>query len=198
VICALQAMSSDKRIDPKRIGLLGYSRGGGAVLMTDDDRLQRAILGSDQRFATYMALYPSVWVRWRHPQPTPGPILVVPAANDDMAPLARVRARTDALVEAGAALEICVIPEVGHSFDAVQPATYKADANRCEWDIAVDDRGSMQETVSGIVQRAGWPKFLQQVGAAHEKRGGTTGHGPLPRTVAVEPLGAFIRRVFSA
>jgi hypothetical protein len=105
-----------------------------------------------------------------------------------------VRSRTGALVAAGAALETCVIPDVGHSFDAVYPASYKAGANRSDWDIAVDDDGSMQETVTGIVQDAGWAEFLQQVGRAHEKRGGTTGNGPLPRTVAVDPLVQFVRR----
>jgi dienelactone hydrolase len=193
-ICALQAMSSDTRIDPERIGLLGYSRGGGAVLMTDHERLQGAIVGPGPRFAAYMALYPSVWLRWKHPQPTRGPIFVAPAANDDMAPPARVRARTDALAEAGAAVETCIIPEVGHSFDAVYPAAYKPESNRSEWDIVVDDDGSMQETVTGIVQDAGWPAFLQQIGRVHEKRGGTTGNGPLPRTVAVDPLMRFVQR----
>ena len=193
-VYALEHMSRDPRIDPGRIALFGYSRGGGAVLMTDHEPLQGAILGSAQRFAAYIAMYPSVWLRWAPPLPTSGPILEVFAEVDDMAPLARQRERVDELARAGAKIETVVIPGVGHSFDAVYPAAHRDEANRRDWDIAVGADGSMVETTTGVRQTGDWASFLREVGAAGAMGGGTTGHGGAPRSVAVPALVGFLRR----
>jgi dienelactone hydrolase len=181
-VYALKHMSGDPRSDAGRIALFGYSRGGGAVLMTDHDPLQAAILGDTRRFAAYIAMYPSVWLRWTQPAPTAGPILAVFAEDDDMAPLGRQRARVDDLAKAGATIETVVIPGVGHSFDAVYPAAHRDEANRRDWDIAVDAGGSMLEATTGIRQTGDWASFLRDVGAARATGGGTTGHGGAPRT----------------
>jgi dienelactone hydrolase len=193
-VYALGHMSGDTRFDRDRIALFGYSRGGGAVMMTNNERLQAAILGSKQRFAAYLAMYPSVWLRWTHPAPTPGPIFAVFAEQDDMAPLVRERERVAELTQAGATFETLVIPEVGHSFDALYPAGYREELNRRDWDIAVEDDGSMQETNTGIRLTTDWPNFLGEVGAIRHTMGGTSGHGPASRDVAVEPLLAFLKR----
>jgi dienelactone hydrolase len=193
-VYALEHMSRDSRIDAGRIALFGYSRGGGAVLMTDHEPLQAAMLGSAQRFAAYVALYPSVWLRWAQPLPTGGPILGVFAEDDDMAPLGRQQERVGVLARAGAQVETVVIPGVGHSFDAVYPAAHRDESNRRDWDIAVNADGSMVETTSGIQQNADWSSFLRAVGGARTTGGGTTGYGGAPRTVAVDALIGFLRR----
>jgi dienelactone hydrolase len=193
-VYALEHMSNDLRIDAGRIALFGYSRGGGAVLMTDHDPLQAAILASSQRFAAYIAMYPSVWLRWATPLPTAGPVFGVFAEDDDMAPLARQRERVDELTTSGANVETVVIPGVGHSFDAVYPAAYRNEANRHDWDIAVAADGSMAETTTGVRQTGDWSSFLREVGAARTMGGGTTGHGGPPRTVAVPALVSFLQR----
>jgi dienelactone hydrolase len=197
-VYALDYVSKDPRIDSGRIALFGYSRGGGAVLMTDHERLQGAILGSAQRFAAYIAMYPSVWLRWAQPLPTSGPILAVFPEDDDMAPLARQRERVDVLAKAGADIETVVIPAVGHSFDAVYAAAHRDESNRRDWDIAVDADGSMLETTSGIRQTSDWASFLRDVGAVRITRGGTTGHSAVPRTVAVPSLINFLQHTLLA
>jgi dienelactone hydrolase len=193
-VYALEHMSTDARIDAGRIALFGYSRGGGAVLMTDHEPLQAAILGSALRFAAYIAMYPSVWLRWAPPLPTPGPILGVFAEDDDMAPLARQGERAGVLSKAGANVETVVIPGVGHSFDAVYPAAHRDESNRCDWDIAVDANGSMVETTTGVRLTGDWAGFLRDVAAVSSTSGGTTGYTAVPRTVAVPSLIAFLTR----
>lgn len=195
---ALAHMRNDPRIDPERIALLGYSRGGCAVLLSDDERLAQAVLGGGRRFAAYVALYPSVWLRWLHPRPAPGPVLVVMGEIDDMAPRARVETQAARLVAAGAAVETIVLPGAGHAFDAVQRAARHGDEiNRCACDIAVDDDGSMCETATGLRLERDWPDFLQRVTAACGTIGGTTGHGPLARDAAVAPIVRFLRQTFA-
>ena len=194
-VYAFEHMRRDERIDTDRIALFGYSRGGSVVLMTNNDRLQGSILGTDARFAAYVALYPSVWLRWVHPRPTGGPVLAVLAERDDMAPLDRQRERMAELTAAGANLETLVMPLVGHSFDAVYPASFRNGANFCDWDIAVDDDGSMHETKSGVRDADDWAEFLRAIRAARDTTsGGTTGYGGAPRSVAVAPVIAFITR----
>ena len=73
---ALLRLASDPRFDRRRIGLLGYSRGGRSVLLANDERLHRAMLGQAAPFAAYVALYPSVWLRWENPRPSTAPMLI--------------------------------------------------------------------------------------------------------------------------
>jgi dienelactone hydrolase len=194
-VYAFEHMRADTRFAADRIALFGYSRGGSAVMMTNNDRLQGAILGTDARFAAYVALYPSVWLRWTHPRPTGGPVLAVLAERDDMAPLDRQRERMAELTAAGADLETLLIPLVGHSFDAVYPASFRNGANFCNWDIAVDDDGSMKETKSGVRDEGDWSEFLQAIRAGRDTTsGGTTGYGGAARSVAVAPVLAFLTR----
>ena len=192
---ALQFAAADPRIDRGRISLFGYSRGGCAVVMSDDERLQAAVLGPALRFASYVALYPSVWLGWARPHPAPGPILFVLGGADTMAPLALTRRRAEQLAASGAAVETLVLPEAHHSFDAVAPATFKpAETNMSDCAVEVDDDGAMREPASGVVFDGDWPAFVRRLRDARGKLGGTTGHGPLPRAVAVAPVIDFLRR----
>jgi dienelactone hydrolase len=195
---ALRFAATDPRFDRERIVLFGYSRGGCAVVMANDERLQAAVVGSAARFAGYVALYPSVWLRWAHPHPTAGPMLFVLGGNDTMAPLARTRERAEQLAAAGASVETLVLPQAQHSFDTLVPARWNPDeTNMSDCDVVVDDTGVMRESASGIVLDADWSAFVRAVRDARGKRGGTTGCGPLPRDVAVAPVIDFVRRADS-
>ena len=55
----------------------------------------------------------------------------------------------------------------------------------------------MQERASGVSLGDDWADFVRRVREARWKLGGSTGHGPLPRTAAVEPILGFLRRAFA-
>jgi dienelactone hydrolase len=195
---ALRHLARDERIDPDRIALFGYSRGGCAVVLSDDERLAGPVLGNAVRFAAYVALYPSVWMRWANPQPAPGRILVVFAENDIMVPLPLGRLRAEALSAAGAQVETAVIEEASHSFDSNEPLAFKNEMNMCDCDVVLADDGSMEERTAGLRFAGDWPVFVGELRRACGKLGAAVGYGPPPRNVAVAPIVEFLGRTFAA
>ena len=160
--------------------------------------VQNNHLGSAARFAAYVALYPSVWMRWANPKPAPGPILVVLAENDIMVPLALGRLRAGTLSAAGAQVETAVIEEASHSFDSNEPLAFKNEMNMCDCDVVLADDGSMEERTCGLRLGDDWSVFVAGLRDACGKLGAAVGYGPPPRNVAVAPVVEFLKRTFAA
>jgi len=58
----LQYLAGHPRIDPKRIGIMGFSWGGIISVLTSSDELTRQYTGGALRFAAHVGLYPLCWV----------------------------------------------------------------------------------------------------------------------------------------
>lgn len=191
---ALDHMRRDPRFDPQRIALLGYSRGGMVTVMSYDDRLQNAVLGTETRFCAHVALYPPCYLQWEHPKPTSAPMLMIFGGRDVQAPATTGAAYAKRLRDAGGKVEIIVYPEAVHSFDASHPATPTGGINLGLAEIMVEDDGRMFEKASGLRADNGWARFLHDVRQARGREGSITGYGPLPRDIAVEPIMKFLRK----
>ncbi|HWG04879.1 MAG TPA: dienelactone hydrolase family protein [Beijerinckiaceae bacterium] len=193
---ALDHMRHDARFDPDRIALLGYSRGGMVTVMSYDERLQEAVVGSAARFCAHVALYPPCYLQWQHPQPTKAPMLMIFGGRDVQAPAESGIAYADRLRQAGGIVETIVYPEAVHSFDASHPAAPTGGINLGLAEIMVEDGGSMLEKTSGLRADQGWACFLGDVRKARGREGSITGYGPLPRDIAVAPILTFLRSAF--
>ena len=193
---ALDHMRRDSRFDSARIALLGYSRGGMVTVMSYDERMQNAVVGPDTRFCAHVALYPPCYLQWEHPQPTSAAMLMIFGGRDVQAPVTSGQAYARRLRETGGNVEVIVYPEAVHSFDAAHPATPTGGVNLGLAEILVEDDGSMLEKGSGLRADKGWASFLSEVRKARGREGSITGHGPLPRDIAVEPIVSFLRKAF--
>ena len=60
---SLQFLARHPRIDPARVGIMGFSWGGIISLLTSSDELTRQYSANGLRFAAHLALYP---ICWRH------------------------------------------------------------------------------------------------------------------------------------
>lgn len=58
---ALAYLARHPRIDPGRIGILGFSHGGLLALFSTSRELNQAYTGGQQKFAAHLALYPVCW-----------------------------------------------------------------------------------------------------------------------------------------
>jgi uncharacterized protein len=59
----LQYLAGHPRIDPMRIGIMGFSWGGIISVLTSSEELTRQYTGGKRRFAAHLGLYP---ICWRH------------------------------------------------------------------------------------------------------------------------------------
>lgn len=115
---ALNVLARDRRIDGRRVAVLGFSKGGVAAFyaaMAD----VAAKTGAGQRFAAHVAFYPWCGLVLRRPVTTGAPILVLAGAADDVAPPAFCRDRIDEMraADPAARADLVVYPGARHAFD---------------------------------------------------------------------------------
>ena len=118
-LSALKLLASDPRIDPARIGVMGFSRGGIVALETANEYFRRGVIDTGLRFAAHIAFYPGCSLRyWRTPSPMTGaPIMMALAGADDYTPARPCIAYGETMRAAGQDIEIHVYQEALHDFD---------------------------------------------------------------------------------
>jgi dienelactone hydrolase len=194
VLFALRHMANDARIDPTRIGFLGFSRAGQIAVFLNDERLQRVALGDDARFAAFVAMYSSCNPQWRNPQPTKRPLLIYLGGADVLAPPHKAQRYAQRFTQAGGTVRTVIVPDAHHSFDSLKPATRQDNVlvlAGCEFQV--EDDGTIVEDKTGLRSDGDWAGFLEAAEAACGCRGATTGYGPHPRDVAVKDVVTFFR-----
>lgn len=119
-LAALALLATDPRIDAKRIGVMGFSRGGSVALETAVDRFRRGVIKNDVKFAAHIAFYPGCGLRyWTTPSPLTGaPIMLALGELDDYTPPRSCLAFAKAMQAAGQDVEVHVYAGARHDFDS--------------------------------------------------------------------------------
>jgi dienelactone hydrolase len=120
---ALNLLSRDPRIDSHRIGIIGFSKGGGPALLAALERYRRVLAEGRNRFALHVAFYPWCGFAFRDETATGAPILILSGGMDRVTPAALCegfagRLRRD---NPGLPLEMETYPAGGHAFDYPHP-----------------------------------------------------------------------------
>ena len=200
-LAALRLLGADRRIDPKRIGVIGFSRGGIAALETAVEAFRAGLLDNDVRFAAHIAFYPGCGLRyWRTPSPLTGaPIMMALAGRDDYVPAAPCLAFADAMRAAGQDVEVHVYPNAFHDFD--NTVDYVKRGDRVETSRACADREidpltwryTFLKTGESFTDYAG---FAARLGNCVTRGGVTTASDRASARQAERDVQAFLRRVF--
>ena len=125
----LRYLQSLAAIDPARISLIGWSQGGGIVLLTmNSQSIGRPTPPPEHDFRAAVAFYPAKCAAHLHVQPyttvEPGhwesiaPILILQGGADNWTPAAPCQAFVHELRNKGEPISITIYPEALHSFDA--------------------------------------------------------------------------------
>jgi dienelactone hydrolase len=59
---ALQYLAHHPRVDPQRIGIMGFSWGGAVAVLASSDELARHYAGGELRFVAHLGLYAGCWI----------------------------------------------------------------------------------------------------------------------------------------
>ena len=115
---AVETLAADPRIDPDRIVLMGFSRGGTAALYAAMTRFQDDYGPQNGRLLGYVAAYPSCAIPLARDTEVAGaPIRIFHGAEDDWVPAPPCRAYVERLRTSGRDAAMTEYPGVGHAFD---------------------------------------------------------------------------------
>jgi dienelactone hydrolase len=116
---ALQILEKHSRIDPQRIAVMGFSRGGQAALYASVKRFQRMHgPASGRDFAAYIPFYASCGTKFvDDDEVSPNPIRMFHGAADNYVPVAPCRDYVERLKAKGAKVTLTEYPGAHHVFD---------------------------------------------------------------------------------
>jgi dienelactone hydrolase len=116
---ALDVLAQHPRVDPARIVLMGFSRGGQAALYASLKRFHRMWNRSGVAFAAYIPFYPDCMTAFIDDTDVADrPIRIFGGTADDYNPIARCKDFMGRLHAAGRDVEITEYPNASHGFDS--------------------------------------------------------------------------------
>ena len=124
---ALEIVAKHPRVDPARIALMGFSRGGQATLYASLKRFHQLWNKSGAEFVAYVPFYPDCMTTFvSDTEVADRPIRIFHGTSDDYNPVAPCKAYVERLRAAGRDVGLTEYPNAPHSFDnpfGAQPAT---------------------------------------------------------------------------
>lgn len=116
---SLEILAKHPRVDPDRIVLMGFSRGGQAALYASLDRFQKLWNKSGTQFAGYIPFYPDCSTSYAtDTEIAARPIRIFHGTPDDYNPVASCKAYVGRLQAAKRDVVLTEYPDSQHGFDA--------------------------------------------------------------------------------
>ena len=116
---SLDILAKHPRVDPDRIVLMGFSRGGQAALYASLDRFNKLWNKSGVQFAGYIPFYPDCSTTYlTDTEVAPRPIRIFHGTPDDYNPVASCKAYVQRLQAAKRDVMLTEYPDSAHAFDA--------------------------------------------------------------------------------
>jgi dienelactone hydrolase len=114
----LDILAKHPRVDPSRIALMGFSRGGQATLFASLKRFHQLWNKSGIEFAAYLPFYPDCMTTYQSDTVVADrPIRIFHGTPDDYNPVATCKAYVEQLRVAGRDVQLTEYPNASHAFD---------------------------------------------------------------------------------
>ncbi|MGE7470542.1 dienelactone hydrolase family protein [Bosea sp. NPDC003192] len=141
---SLDILAKHPRVDPSKIVMMGFSRGGQAALYSSVSRFQKLWNKSGADFAAYVVFYPDCATTYRDDaNVAKRPIRIFHGTPDDYNPVSSCKAFVERLKAQGADVQLTEYPNAPHGFDnplgANPPVAARTDQTVRECRIREDD-----------------------------------------------------------
>jgi dienelactone hydrolase len=188
---ALELLGRHSRVDPARIGVMGFSKGGVTALYASLKRFQRMHGPAGVEFAAYVPVYAPCNTRYiDDEQVSDRPIRLLHGTADDWVPVAPCRQYVERLRRAGKDVKLFEYPNAYHAFDVhlittpIRNAQWQT-GRRCE----LDERPGGQ-----IVNRQTGQLFTLDDPCM--ERGATVAYNAPAHTAAIKDVKEFLTSAF--
>lgn len=118
---ALKLAVQHPRLDPARIGIAGFSKGGSVALRSALHLMAERHARNGPRFALHVPFYPGCDTHYYNTRTTGAPILMLMGAADTYVGTENCMVIAQALKTAGAKLETTIYPGAQHGWDGSAP-----------------------------------------------------------------------------
>lgn len=138
---ALEVLATHPRIDPLRIGVMGFSKGGEVAFRSAVEPLRNAVIKSDLKFALHIPTYAGCNQVYWSPQLTKVPMLNLVGEADDWSLAEPCLALAKNYEAAGVPIKSIRYADAHHGWDSMAQKTWVpngATANTCgvmRWDV---------------------------------------------------------------
>jgi dienelactone hydrolase len=195
-LAALRLLATHPQIDPKRIGVIGFSRGGSAAINTALEPIRLAVIDDSLRFAAHVALYPGCAVPYFSARLDGSPILMLLGGKDDYTPASNCLAYADKLRARGASIQVVVYPDANHAFDSDAPPRFRPQPTTLH-----DCHGETDLDAGAFTAEAGGQTLSGAAAVAALKRcterGVTVGGDREAREKAPQEVAGFLKPIFA-
>lgn len=186
----LEMLARHPRIDPQRVALMGFSRGGQGTLYASMKRLHSLWNRSGVEFAAYVPFYPDCMTTYRNDtQVADRPIRIFHGTPDDYNPVAACKPYVQRLRDAGHDVVLTEYANAQHGFDSpltpVTVATGSQTVRACR--IREDEQGRLINAETGA-------RFTYQ--DACVQKDPHVGYDPAATLAVREALRAFYTGLF--
>lgn len=175
---ALDLLASHPHIDPARIGIIGFSKGGTVAVYSASAKVRQWMARDAPEFAVHIALYPFCNVSVSDPATTGAPIYMLLGEKDDYTPARHCMTLQSEWNAAAGRVNTSLYPGAAHSFDSSDPVSHDPEAIkvvRDECRLLIDEDGMTTSPFTGGAVSTLWQRveYLQQCGAIGASLGGT-------------------------
>ena len=194
-LAALKVLAADPRIDKKRIGIMGWSRGAIAAVATGLETNRKSMVPDDVKFAVHVLFYADGTFQRRDGATDRSPMLFLQGESDDYTPIAAARDYANWVKSMGNPVTFVGYPGVYHDFDVEGgPSTFFKGAAIFNGDVVLDiSTGKvlrLDHKDNPTATLAELPAYMK----AHLEHGAHLGPNAAARADAVEKVHAFLKQ----
>jgi len=118
---ALQLLANDARFDPRRVGVMGFSRGGTVAFQAAQLPFLRAVVKEPVAFAFHIAAYAGCSQIYTSSEVSPAPLLNMVGAADDYTHPEPCEALASEYAALGTPVQSVRFPDAHHAWDSLLP-----------------------------------------------------------------------------
>ena len=188
----LDVLAKHPRVDPQRIVLMGFSRGGQAALYASLKRFHQLWNKSGVEFAAYIPFYPDCATTFIGDTDTADrPIRIFGGTADDYNPIALCKVYAERLKTAGRDVQVTEYPNASHAFDNPLGSLTAAVSPKSQ---SVRNCKIAEEPVGALINASTKEPFRYTDGCV--ALGPHLGHDPEATRQVKQAVTAFVRTLF--